>query len=70
MLARAGIQTLEQVQALGAVQAFVQVKGCSACASLNLLWAIEGVISGKSWREVARDDRLRLLMELEREQMR
>ncbi|WP_394358013.1 TfoX/Sxy family DNA transformation protein [Methylococcus mesophilus] len=47
MPARAGIHTLEQLQALGVVRAFVQVKGCGACASLNLLWAIEGGDFGK-----------------------
>ena len=65
MLAQAGIHTIEQLRELGAVSAFVQVKHCGSCASLNLLWAIEGALSGRHWREVAKHDRLRLLLELE-----
>lgn len=34
-------------------------------ASLNLLWALEGALSGRSWRQVAEQDRLSLLMALE-----
>jgi len=50
---------------LGAVRAHVQVKRRGACSSLNLLWAMEGALSGRHWQEVARHDRLRLLLELE-----
>jgi DNA transformation protein len=65
MLAQAGIHTVAQLRELGAASAFVQVKRSGACSSLNLLWAIEGALSGRHWQEVAKHDRLRLLMELE-----
>ncbi len=65
MLAQAGIRTPEQLRELGAVRAYIQVKRTEANASLNLLWAIEGALSGRHWRDVARHDRLRLLLELE-----
>ncbi|HZW26025.1 MAG TPA: TfoX/Sxy family protein [Gallionella sp.] len=65
MLAKAGIHTIEQLHELGAVRAYVQVKRSGACSSLNLLWAMEGALSGRHWQEVARHDRLRLLLELE-----
>lgn len=65
MLAQAGIHTLEQLRALGAVRAYVQVKRCGACSSLNLLWAMEGALSGRHWQEVAKHDRLSLLLQLE-----
>jgi DNA transformation protein len=65
MLARAGIRTIEQLRELGAVRAYAQVKRSGACSSLNLLWAMEGALSGRHWREVAKHDRLRLLLELE-----
>ena len=64
MLAQAGIYTLAQLRELGAVRAYVQVKRAGN-ASLNLLWAIEGALSGRHWQEVAKHDRLRLLLELE-----
>lgn len=65
MLARAGIHTLEQLRELGAVRAYMLVKRCGARASLNLLWAMAGALLGRHWRDVAKHDRLRLLLELE-----
>ena len=64
MLAQAGIHTLAQLRELGAVRAYVQVKRAGH-ASLNLLWALEGALSGRHWQEVAKQDRLRLLLALE-----
>lgn len=65
MLAQAGIHTLEQLRELGAVRAYVKVKRSGACSSLNLLWAMEGALTGRHWQEVAKHDRLSLLLELE-----
>ncbi|MBI5919516.1 MAG: TfoX/Sxy family protein [Nitrosomonadales bacterium] len=65
MLAQAGIHTLEQLRELGAVRAYLQVKRSGACSSLNLLWAMEGALSGRHWQVVAREDWLRLLLELD-----
>ena len=65
MLARAGIHTIEQLRELGAVRAYVQAKCSGACSSLNLLWAMEGALSGRHWQEVVKHDRLSLLLELE-----
>jgi len=66
MMHRAGITTEEQLRALGAVRAYVMVKRSGGNASLNLLWALEGALSGRSWREVAKTDRLSLLLQVER----
>ena len=65
MLARAGIHTLADLQALGSVAAYMQTKRSGARASLNLLWALEGAISGLHWQDVARDHRTSLLLALE-----
>lgn len=65
MLVQAGIHSLEQLRDLGAVRAYVQVKRSGTNASLNLLWAMEGALSGRHWQEVAKHDRLSLLLELE-----
>lgn len=65
MLARAGIHTLADLQSLGAVAAYVQTKRSGARVSLNLLWALEGAISGLHWQDVARDHRTSLLLALE-----
>lgn len=46
MLAQAGIHTIEQLRELGAVRAYLQVKR-SGNVSLNLLWAMEGALTGQ-----------------------
>lgn len=66
LLASVGIVSAADLRALGAVAAFRRVKAARPKrVSLNLLWALEGALSGRDWRVVARDDRLRLLLELE-----
>ncbi|HEY6897124.1 MAG TPA: TfoX/Sxy family protein [Rhodocyclaceae bacterium] len=68
-LRAAGIESVEQLRALGAVGAYLAVKRIASeigfAPSLNLLWALEGALSQRSWQAVARDDRLSLLMQLE-----
>jgi DNA transformation protein len=68
MLERAGLRTLDDVRQLGTVAAFLRVKAADAGATLNLLWALEGALSGRHWRDVAREDRTRLLLELDSHQ--
>jgi DNA transformation protein and related proteins len=65
MLSQAGLKQWRQVQALGAVRAYVQVRQKVGGASLNLLWALEGALSGRPWQQVAQEDRASLLMALE-----
>lgn len=65
MLAKAGIKTSAQLHKMGSVQAFARVKARNAKASLNLLWALEGALTGRDWRVVAEHDRASLLMALE-----
>ncbi len=65
MLVQAGVYTLEQLRELGAVRAYIQVKQSGVNASLNLLWAIEGAQSNRHWQDVAKNDRLSLLLQLE-----
>jgi len=70
MLAAAGIHHEEGLRAMGAVAAYLAVKRAGMKPSLNLLWAMEGALSGRDWRIVARDDRTTLLLmldDLERE---
>ncbi len=65
MLGAAGIDSLEQLKALGSVAAFAMVKRSNPRASLNLLWALEGALTGESWQTVAREHRASLLLALE-----
>ena len=65
MLAQAGIKTIEQLREQGAVRAYLQVKHSGGNANLNLLWAMEGALTGQHWQVVAKQERLRLLLEME-----
>ncbi len=65
MLASAGITTLPHLRKLGAVAAYARVKRGGANASLNLLWALEGALTGLPWQVVARAYRTSLLLALE-----
>jgi TfoX/Sxy family transcriptional regulator of competence genes len=65
MLRAAGISNLEELKSLGSVAAYARVKSSGVNASLNLLWALEGAVSGLHWRVVAREHRTSLLLALE-----
>lgn len=65
MLAKAGIITEKRLKALGAVRAYVTVKRAGAKPSLNLLWALEGALMDRDWKEIAKTRRFELLTELE-----
>jgi len=65
ILHAAGILSVDDLRALGAVAAYLAVKKAGQPASLNLLWAIEGALTSRDWRVVAREDRTRLLLQLD-----
>ena len=65
-LLAAGIDSISRLQALGATAAYriVErhfVKG----VSLNLLYALEGALTDRDWRDVVREDKHRLLTQLD-----
>jgi DNA transformation protein and related proteins len=65
MLAQAGIDSSAQLKKLGAVEAYRRVVASGQKSSLNLLWALEGALTDRGWKDVARTERLRLLLALE-----
>jgi len=65
MLAASGITSIETLRRLGSVEAYRRVRAHDPRASLNLLWALEGALTGRPWEDVARNDRLSLLLQLE-----
>jgi DNA transformation protein len=65
MLLASGISSVAQLRALGAVAAYARVKARHESASLNLLWALEGALTGMPWQKVAREHRTSLLLSLE-----
>lgn len=65
MLDAIGIRTCADLSACGAIDAFIACRRAGQPATLNLLWALEGALTGRDWKRIAREDRLRLLTELE-----
>ncbi|MGE0188021.1 MAG: TfoX/Sxy family DNA transformation protein [Steroidobacteraceae bacterium] len=65
MLASIGITTLEQLRKRGAVAAYVMVKHQQPSASLNLLYALVGMLSEVDWKIVQRERKLELILAVE-----
>ena len=65
MFVAIGIRTPAQLAARGSLDAYLALRQSGQQVSLNLLWAIEGALTNRDWRQVIRDDKLRLLTELE-----
>ena len=62
MLVAAGIKTVTQLQQLGAVQAYLQVRDSGQPVSLNLLYALEGALTSTHWNRLPAEVRESLLM--------
>jgi DNA transformation protein len=69
-LAAAGISSFDALKRLGSVAAYAKVKHAEPRVTLNLLWALEGAISGLPWQVVAKEHRTSLLLALETLQAR
>jgi DNA transformation protein len=61
----AGIHTSGELAAIGAAQAYLRVEALGVKPSLNLLYALEGAISGTHWLETKRHSKAALLLALE-----
>ncbi|EXI66863.1 MAG: Regulator of competence-specific genes [Candidatus Accumulibacter adjunctus] len=70
VMAGAGVTSVAQLRKLGAVAAYVMAKRSGTNVSLNLLWALEGALTGVHWQEVARVHRTSLLLALEEHERR
>lgn len=65
-LAEVGIVNVAQLKQKGAVRAYLMLEqGCSTKPSLNFFYAMVGALEGRRWQDVAREDKARLLVELE-----
>lgn len=61
-----GIYTEEQLKRIGAVRAFIKLKKeCSIKPSLNFLYALVGSLEDRDWKEISKEEKGRLLIELE-----
>jgi hypothetical protein len=64
-LRQVGIRTEDALREAGAVGAFVKVKRAGFRPSLNLLYALEGALTGCHWQQIAPERRQQMLAELE-----
>lgn len=62
MLKAVDIHTPEDLARLGAVEAFLRVRDNELHPSLNLLYALEGALTGVHWDALPDDVRARLLI--------
>ena len=60
MLAEAGIHSLDDLCAIGAVEAFEAVREHRPEVSLNLLWALQGAIDDVDCRTLSQETKQRL----------
>lgn len=51
-LAAVGIHSLDDLRAIGVVNAYALVRGHGYNASLNLLWALQGAVTDVHWSRV------------------
>jgi hypothetical protein len=64
-LRQVGLRTREDLDAVGAVDAFMRVKRAGFKPSLNLLYALEGALRDCHWQEVPEERRAVLVAEAE-----
>jgi len=64
-LVASGISSFAEVQRLGSVATYARIKQSDPRVTLNLLWALEGALSGLSWQVVAKEHRTSLLLALD-----
>ena len=64
-LRQVGLRSLQDVAAIGAVDAFMKVRRAGFKPSLNLLYALEGALADCHWQEVPEARRHALVADLE-----
>ena len=62
-LRQTGVRSLEDLQAVGALAAFVRVKRAGFKPSLNLLYALEGAILDCHWQDIPEERRSILIIQ-------
>lgn len=61
-LRQVGVHTQADLERLGAVETYLRVKRAGFRASLNLLYALEGALTGCHWAELSAERRGELLL--------
>ena len=64
MLSEVGINSEADLKSIGAVDAFLKVREAGLKPSLNLLYAMEGALTGIKWNELTVEKRAKLDMKV------
>ena len=64
-LREVGVETVEQLRSLGAVEVYLRLRRERPDVSLNLLWAMSAGLDDRDWRDLTKEEKARLLAELE-----
>lgn len=65
MLAEVGIRTVDELEQLGPVKAYLRVKALRPrSASLNLLWALAAGLEDRDWRDLSAAEKALLIAEM------
>jgi len=64
-LRQVGLRSLEDVAAIGAVDAYMKVRRAGFKPSLNLLYSLEGALTDRHWQEVPESRRNELVQDAE-----
>ena len=66
LLDKTGIKTPEQLKAIGAMEAYLQIlEKTDYKPHIGLLFALVGAVEDRDWKEVAQNDKARLEAEIE-----
>ena len=65
LLSTIGVATKSDLERLGPIRAYLKLSDTGAKPSMNLLYAMVGALTDQSWLDVAKNERVALLLELE-----
>ena len=65
-LHEAGIETVEDLKVCGVVSTYKMIKSVQSGVTLNLLWALEGTIEDRDWKDITEERKQQLLEELDK----
>jgi hypothetical protein len=64
-LPQEGITSVEELEALGPVAAYLRVKAHGVKVSLNLLYALYGALNDCHWTDIPQDEKSAMLMAID-----
>lgn len=56
-----GINSLEELQSIGAENTFIKIKTIDRTVCINMLYALEGAVQGIRWHGISKDRKQELL---------